>query len=168
MDEALMVHAFSIWRDATDAKHRWLAALASGFLDRKKVLIRVELPEDIPADKEAILRERLKNDLKEHGNSHWELDAGEFTPYKGPNPTTKKTDKEGYTDSVLANSILLSDGKTNHRATPVAEASKIFQTLIDHRFRLRRLYCNPALKNDIDRIVKDVLKSSQLDLPLTP
>lgn len=168
MDEALMIHAFSIWRDATDAKHRWLATLASGLLDRKKVLIRVELPEEIPADQEAILRERLKIQLKEHGNSHWELDAGEFTPYKGPNPTTKKTDREGYADSVLANSILLSNGKTNERATPVAEASKIFQTLIDHQFRLRRLYCDPSLKNEIDKIVKDALTSSQLDLPLTP
>lgn len=73
-----------------------------------------------------------------------------------------------YPDSVLANSILLSNGKTDVRATPVAEVSKIFQTLIDHRFRLRRLYCHPSLKNEIDRIVKDVLKSSQLDLPLSP
>lgn len=82
------------------------------------------------------------------------------------NPAIKRTDRDGYADSVLANSILLSNGKTNEQATPVAEVSKIFQALIDHRFRLRRLYCAPALKNEIDKIVKDTLASFQLDLPL--
>ncbi len=160
MDEPLMMHAFSIWRDAKEPRHSWLATLASGFLDRKKVLVRIELPEDIPADREVELRMRLKNDLKSLGNSHWELDAGEFTPYKGPDPATRNVDKEGYNESILANSILLSNGKTDKPAVPVAEVSKIFQTLIGHRFRLRRLYCNPLLKNEIDKIIKEVLKSS--------
>lgn len=168
MDEPLMMHAFSIWRDAADSKHRWLAQLASGFLERRKVLVRVDLPEDISADQEAVLRMRLENDLKTAGNSHWELDPGEFTPYKGPNPSSKRTDPEGYNFSVLANSILLSNGTTGEKAVPVAEISRIFQTLIDQRFRLRRLYCDPSLKKEIDRIVKDTLTSSQLDLPLAP
>ncbi|MDB6118909.1 MAG: hypothetical protein JWO08_2690 [Verrucomicrobiaceae bacterium] len=168
LDEPLMFTAFSVWRDSRMLQHRWLADLAAGFLERKKVLARVELPEDIAADQEALLRQRLEADLQNEGNSQWELDPGEFTPYKGPDPATKIYDSEGYDESVLANSILLSDGGTHNRATPVAEVSAIFQMLIGQRFRLRRLYCKPALKNEMDRIVKDTLKSSQPDLPLFP
>lgn len=160
MDEPLMMHAFSIWGDATEAKHRWLAELASGFLDRKKVLERVNLPEDLSADQEAILRLRLEKELSSHGKSHWELDPGEFWPYKGPNPLTKRTDPDGYNFSTLADSILLSNGTTQEKAVPVAEISNIFQTLIGHQFRLRRLYCDPSLKIEIDKIVEDALASS--------
>ena len=134
-------------------------------MDRKKVLQRIDLPEDLPAHQEALLREKLNG---EYGadSSQWELDPGEFTPYKGENPATRAVDLEGYEQSILANSILLSDGGTNEKAVPVAEASEIFRTLIDKRFRLRRLFCDPALKNAIDKIVQDTLKSHQHDLPL--
>lgn len=168
LDEPLMLTAFSGWRDSLKTEHRWLAKLSEGFLERKKVLERVELTEDLTADQEMRLRQCLTHEFKQTGESHWELDAGEFTPYKGPDPTTKQTDPEGYKDGVLADSILLSEGGTTKPAQPVAEVSGIFKMLIGQRFRLRRLYCDPALKNEMDRIVKDTVRSPQLDLPLPP
>lgn len=166
LDEPLMLAAFGAWRNSAQQKHRWLSILATGFLDRKKVLGRVDLPLDIGADQETTLRKRLEDELGPEMQSHWELDPGEFRPYKGPDPETKSQDPEGYKEEVKASSILLSSGGLETRATPVAEESPIFQMLLSQRFRLRRLFCDPELKNRIDRIVKETVASSQLVLPL--
>ena len=166
LDEPLMIYAFTVWRDVRVPRHEWLATLATGFLDRRKVLVRVELSENISVDKETVLRRRLETELAGYGDSHWELDSGEFTPYKGSHPDTRNLDPRGYHDSVLSNSILLSSGEPSAHATPVAEVSGIFRTLLGERFRLRRLYCNPALKVTIDRIVSEVLTSHEPQLEL--
>lgn len=159
LDEPLMMTAFSEWRCSTAPEHGWLAKLASGFLNREKVLVPVtSMPEDISADKEAILRNKLEDELKSEGPSHWELDPGEFHPYKGQEPKRKDEDLEGYNESTLANSILLSDGGMTKQATPVAEVSDIFRTLINKPLRLRRLFCDPKLKNKIDEIVLNTLR----------
>ncbi|MCX6848348.1 MAG: HD domain-containing protein [Verrucomicrobia bacterium] len=163
LDEPLMFTAFALWRTASKPEHQWLNKLASGFLNRSKVLERMDLQEDLPSHLETLLRENLNKAFGAE-NSHWELDQGEFTPYKGEDPDTKKGDPEGYEDSVLATSILLSDTTTTLRAVPVAEVSAIFKTLIDQRFRLRRLFCDPKIKIEVDRIVRDVLTSNQLVL----
>jgi len=163
LDEPLMFSAFAIWKKATFAEHRWLSTLASGFLDRKKVLIRAEMPENLPADLETLLRGKLEKEIAE-GTSHWELDVGEFIPYKGPSPELKQIDPESYRDAIQASSILLSDGSTASEAQPVSEASRLFETLIGQRFRLRRLFCDPSLKLKIDKAVQDTIKSPQLVL----
>jgi HD superfamily phosphohydrolase len=162
LDEPHMIYAFTVWRDAGEARYEWLATLAAGFLDRKKVLVRVDLPENISVDKETVLRRRLETELEGFDDSHWELDSGEFTPYKGSHPETRKLDPRGYHDSVLSNSILLSSGEPSAHATPVAEVSGIFRTLLGERFRLRRLYCDPSLKDNIDKIVLEVLTFPEL------
>jgi HD superfamily phosphohydrolase len=161
LDEPLMIHAFTTWRDACGDGQGWLAALSAGFLDRKKVLVRVDLPEDISGDLEAVLRQRMESELADYGTSHWELDSGEFTPYKGSHPDARRSDPKGYRDNVLANSILLSNGDPSTQAAPVAEISGIFRTLLGERFRLRRLYCNPDLKSRIDKIVFEVMNSPE-------
>lgn len=161
LDEPLMMVAFAEWRHSKDQQHRWLATLASGFLERKKVLQKVELPLDLSADQEATLRTRLEAELPKDQLSHWELDPGEFRPYKGPDPSTKAKDPEGYKEDVNANSILLSSGDLDTKASPVAEESAIFRMLLSQRFRLRRLFCDPELKNSIDKIVKETVASPQ-------
>lgn len=160
LDEALMVFAFSVWKTSNLNDHLWLSTLASGFLDRKKVLSRVELPENLTAAQETLLRARLDSELKAHGNSHWELDAGEFTPYKGPSPESKLSDPEGYRDAVQASAILLSDGRNQVQAEPVSEVSSIFRSLIGQRFRLRRLFCDPNLKIGIDKMIQETIQST--------
>jgi HD superfamily phosphohydrolase len=166
LDEALLLTAFSGWRFAKGTAFSWLSTLAVGFLERKKVMERVDLPEDLSVDLESLLRTRLEEEFKSEGESTWELDPGEFRPYKGDDPQIKKTDREGYDEGILANAILLSDGETTNRAVPVTEKSDIFDLLTRQRFRLRRLYCQPSLKLRMAKIVSDVLKSLQLELPL--
>lgn len=163
LDESLMFSAFALWTKATKSDYRWLSTLSAGFLNRNKVLERVDFQEDLPSHLEILVRERLNNAFGSE-SSHWELDHGEFTPYKGEDPDTRLGDPDGYEDSVLATSILLSDATTTRRAVPVAEVSSIFRTLIDQRFRLRRLFCDPKIKNDIDKIVQDTITSDQLVL----
>jgi hypothetical protein len=159
-----MFSAFAVWKKSTKDELRWLATLAAGFLDRKKVLTRVDMPENLSADKETLLRQRLETEIEE-GSSHWELDAGEFTPYKGPPPEQKTIDPEGYRDAIQASSILLSTGSNTTEAEPVSEASALFGTLIKQRFRLRRLFCDPSIKLKVDKIVHDAIKTTNSDLP---
>lgn len=166
LDEPMMLTAFSCWRDSKKSGTEWLAVLAKGLLDRKKVMDRVNLPENLPADLEGLLRKRLESEFAAEGGSRWELDSGEFRPYKGDSPEVKRIDREGYDDGILANSILLSDGSTTARATPVTEVSEIFKMLTGQKFRLRRLYCHPDLKIKMDKIVRETIQSAQLELPL--
>lgn len=163
LDEPLMMSAFAAWMDSPNNDHQWLAKLAKGFLLREKVLEMVALPENVTADQEVLLRNRLE---KEFGgdSSRWELDKGEFNAYKGEDPETRISDREGYENSVLATSIMLSDGETRQKAVPVAEVSEIFQTLIYQKFRLRRLFCDPNLKHAIDKMVRETITSDQLEL----
>lgn len=163
LDEPLMMSAFALWAQSAHNDHLWLAKLSKGFLYREKVLARIDLIEGLTADQEILLRNRL---IKAFGDdsSLWELDKGEFSAYKGEDPSTRKSDREGYDNSVLATSIMLSDGEIHQRAVPVAEVSMIFRTLIDQKFRLRRLFCAPDIKNEIDKMVRETIKSDQLDL----
>ncbi len=73
---------------------------------------RVDIPEDMSADLESMLRGRLDEEFARDGASRWEFDAGEFRPYKGIAPDVQDFDSDGYKEEVLANSILLSSGET--------------------------------------------------------
>ncbi len=156
LDEPLLQTAFSGWRDATLRRHRWLATLARGFLQREKVLARVEVPTDLPTDKETLLRQRLTEAFPKDKASHWELDAGSFTPYKAPDPSLKSSDPESYAEGVFASSILVSDGNPTNSAVPVSERSEIFRLLGRQQIRLRRLFCDPAILTRVRKIASDI------------
>jgi len=154
VDEPLLLTAFSAWRSAKEEHCRWLSQLATGFLERRKVLDRIDFDRKLDSTQEAILRNMLSDELKDTHDSHWELDSGNFTPYKAPDPDQRDLDHEGYREGVLASSILLSNGTPTTQAIPVSEASEIFRLLAKQQFKMQRLYCDPALKIHAEKIVK--------------
>lgn len=157
IDEPMLMASFSSWRDACAENHQWLATLSTAFLERKKALCRIDIPEEMADDKVSLLKKRFKKEFGDLGDSRWELDEAQFTPYKAPDPSLKTTDPEGYDEGVYTSSIFLSSGDPVSQAVPVSEDSEIFKLLALQKFRLRRLYCDPALKNRVEEIVRSAI-----------
>ena len=148
VDEPALITAISIWSEAKDSTGK-LKELSGAFLERKKVVRCLDLQgESGSLGRLTRLRERLKTRAGDEGIS-WLIDRYDFSAYKMPGTDELKTDPEAYWEAVSKDSILLSTGELDKKASPIQQDSSIIRSLGHSKMPVCRLFYLPEIDDAV-------------------
>lgn len=148
VDEPALITAISIWSEAKDSTGK-LKELSGAFLERKKIVRCLDLQgESGSLGRLTRLRERLKTRAGDEGIS-WLIDRYDFSAYKMPGTDELETDPEAYWEAVSKDSILLSTGELDKKASPIQQDSSIIRSLGHSKMPVCRLFYLPKIDDAV-------------------